>query len=105
MGGVAGLEGYFFRNEGHIALCWEGYFIEQPCPFGSGLREFALNPVKNAKKCKWWSDLVLRKIPYSFFKKQLCSEKLSSESIISELVFFTTYISFKVRVWDQAKLS
>ena len=38
-----------------------------PCPFGSGLIKFALDPVvvflfKNEKKYKWWSDPVLCKI-------------------------------------------
>ena len=38
------------------------------CPFGSGLRKFALDPVVVIfsaflkKKYKWWSDPVLRKI-------------------------------------------
>ena len=35
----------------------------KPCPFGSGLRKFALDPVfviffKNEKKYKWWSDRI-----------------------------------------------
>ena len=38
----------------------------ETCPFGSGLRKFARDPVvviffKNEKKYKWWSDPVLRK--------------------------------------------
>ena len=36
----------------------------KPCPFGSGLRKFALDPFSKMqeKKFKWWSDLVLSKI-------------------------------------------
>ena len=41
--------------------------LQKPCPFGSGLRKFALDPVivfffsKMQKDHKWWSDPFLRK--------------------------------------------
>ena len=55
----------------HLQFFWKKLQVwdqsTKPCPFGSGLRKFALDPViaiffKNEKKkYKWRSDPVLRK--------------------------------------------
>ena len=90
----------------------------QPCPFGLGLRKFALDPVvviffkKLQKNYKWWSDPVIVNIfgnelnPFIilFCKKCLCYENHKFRFSLPKYFFFQKKITMTGSSAFQKKL-
>jgi hypothetical protein len=75
-------------------------FRSKPCPFGLGLRKFALDPVvviffkKWQKNYKWWSDLTLRKFALDFDFRKIYKYEIKPPLVIFLLLIYIVSTGF-----------
>ena len=86
---------------------------QKPCPFESGLRKFALDPVvviffkKLQKNYKWWSDPVViffLKWTWSSHCNSFCKQYLCSENHKFRFNYFWTCDFFYINIFCKKKL-